>query len=312
MTYWLKPLSLAGVIVGAILTGLGRLAAWWPALDIVNDGLPFLLAGTLLVFGLAALARDLRLIVTASLLVAINLLIAYSAMQSAASEAPPGSERALRIITFNVWRGNDRIDEVAKFLARANADAVVLQEVTQEDDNKLRETLRDIYPFAAGDFHLVILSKHPILEQGRLDRPGFPPWISLMLRWVRLDVNGTEVQLAGVHLARPFYPTLHEQDIETVIEFVQGRSGPLVIAGDFNMTPWTEKLNRLTNVTGLRRYNNLHFTWPLQFRGVPVLPFVATDNILASPDFTKIATHTGPRLGSDHRPVIADLALAAP
>ena len=42
-----------------------------------------------------------------------------------------------------------------------------------------------------------------------------------MLRWVRLDVNATTFELAGVHLARPFYPELQEEDIEALTEFVQ-------------------------------------------------------------------------------------------
>ena len=45
MTSWLKGLIVAGVLLGASLTGLGLLAQWWPALDIVNNGLPFVAAG---------------------------------------------------------------------------------------------------------------------------------------------------------------------------------------------------------------------------------------------------------------------------
>ena len=47
----------------------------------------------------------------------------------------------------------------------------------------------------------------------------------------------------------------------------------------------------------------------MQWRGVPLLPLVPIDNVFASPHFAKIATTVGPRLGSDHRPVIADIAL---
>ncbi|MGZ8417797.1 MAG: hypothetical protein ACXWVQ_12605 [Methyloceanibacter sp.] len=37
---------------------------------------------------------------------------------------------------------------------------------------------------------------------------------------------------------------------------------------------------------------------------------VAIDNVFASRDFAKIDILAGARLGSDHRPVIADIALA--
>ncbi len=220
MTSWLRGLIVAGVLLGACLTGLGLLAQWWPALDIVNNGLPYLATGAVLILGLAAVTLDWRLILPAALLAAVNVLLVIAALHGAAVEAAPGSQRFLRIATFNLWSGNDRMGEVAKFLAEIDADAVVLQEVTSEHGAVLRQALRSRYPFVLGETGLVILSKHPILAEGRIDRPGFPPWISLMLRWARLDVNGTTFELVGVHLARPFYPELQQQDIVALTEFV--------------------------------------------------------------------------------------------
>jgi endonuclease/exonuclease/phosphatase (EEP) superfamily protein YafD len=302
----------AVIAAGALLTTLGLLASWQPALDIVNNGIPYLLAGSLLVFGLACIARDRRLIVAAILLVALNAFTFRSGLHGAAAEAAPGSQRFLRVITFNLWGGNDRMDEVAKFLATSDADVLVLQEVTPSHRAVLRQALRAAYPYAAGDIRLVLLSRHPILAEGKLDRPGFPPWISLMLRWVRLEVNGATFELAGVHLARPFYPELQETDVEALVAFAASRDTPLIIAGDFNMSPWTEKLRRLGRLAGLRRYNTFQLTWPLRRGRLPLLPLVAIDNVLASPSFDKIATTGGPRLGSDHMPVIVDLALSKP
>lgn len=117
------------------------------------------------------------------------------------------------VVTFNLWDRNERMDDVVKFLAEADADAVALQEVTREHGTALRQALGSLYPFALGETRLVILSKHTILAEGRIDRPGYPPWISLMLRWARarLDVNGTVFELAGVHLPRPFYPELRNK-----------------------------------------------------------------------------------------------------
>lgn len=189
---------------------------------------------------------------------------------------------------------------------------MVLQEVTRRHGTALRQALQSRYPFSLGDTGIVILSKHSILAEGRIDRPGYPPWSSLMLRWARLDVNGTTFELAGVHLARPFYPELQEQDIESLTEFVQSRTMPLIVAGDFNLSPWTEKLARFTGSTGLKRYNTFCLTWPMRRGNLPLLPLVATDNLFASRHFAKIATRGAPRLGSDHRAIIADIALAAP
>jgi endonuclease/exonuclease/phosphatase family metal-dependent hydrolase len=130
-----------------------------------------------------------------------------------------------------------------------------------------------------------------------------------MVRWVQLEVNGTKFELAGIHLARPFYPELQQEDVAALIAFATSRTLPLVVAGDFNMSPWTEKLGRFERSSGLKRYNTFHLTWPMQKRSLPLVPLVAIDNVFASPRFARIAVVPGPRLGSDHRPITADLAL---
>ncbi len=309
MIAWLKLLIATDLALGAVLTGLGWLASWWPALDLFNNGLPALAAGTLGVFGLALLVRDWRLIVPAALLAAINIGLVFAGLQGAAAEASPGSGRFLRVVTFNLLFGNDRIDGIDKFLNQTDADVVVLQEVTKDHLIPLHQGLDARYPHSRGEFGLVIFSKYPIRADGRVDRPNYPEWISLMARWVELDVNGTAVELVGVHLARPFYPVLQQQDVTMLTQFVLARKLPIIVAGDFNLTPWTDQLKRFTELTGLGRFNTFHFTWPMRWRKYPIVPLVAIDNVFASPDFANIATIGGARLGSDHRPIIADIAL---
>lgn len=215
-------------------------------------------------------------------------------------------------MTFNLLFGNDRIDGIDKFLNQTDADIVVLQEVTKDHLIPLHQGLDPRYPHSRGEFGLVIFSKYPIRADGRVDRPNYPEWISLMARWVELDVNGTAVELVGVHLARPFYPVLQVHDVTALTQFVLARKLPIIVAGDFNLTPWTDQLKRFTELTGLGRFNTFHYTWPMRWRKYPIVPLVAIDNVFASPDFANIATIGGPRLGSDHRPVIADIALAKP
>jgi len=308
MSKILRVIVAACLALGAALTALGVLANWYPALDIVNDGLPFLATGALALLALAFATRGRRLIGGAAVLLAVAFALLLSGLPGAAPEAPAGSERFLRVATFNLWGGNDHTKTVAKFLDEIDAGAVVLEEV-RDHHRAFLDSLQIRYPYRSGEEGLVTLSKYPILEDGRGDREGYPPWMSLIIRWVRLDVNGKPIELAGVHLARPFYPELQQDDIVALTAFVQSRRGPLILAGDFNMAPWTVKLKRFTKATGLGRFNTFYPTWPMRLRDIPVLPFVPIDNVFASSDFAKIGATVGPRLGSDHRPVIADLAL---
>src|SRR5512143_3928832 len=180
MPFALKALAKAGLVIGAILTLIGLLARWFPALDIVNNGLPFLLAGTLIVLILAAVARSGLLTVLALLLAIINCTHFTLALEGGAQEATPGAARFLRVVTFNVWHHNDRIDDIAKSLADTDADLVVMQEMTSDNWSKLRAELASRYSYNLGDYGLVILSKYKITENGRVDRGGMPPWASLM------------------------------------------------------------------------------------------------------------------------------------
>jgi endonuclease/exonuclease/phosphatase (EEP) superfamily protein YafD len=79
------------------------------------------------------------------------------------------------------------------------------------------------------------------------------------------------------------------------------------LAADFNITPWSPVFADILEGSGLRD-SSLGFgvapTWlsrPLFF-GLPI------DHILVSPDIKVKNRHVGPDVGSDHFPVIADLA----
>lgn len=310
MIEWLRVLVGMGIALGLVLTGFGWLAQFWPALDLVNNALPAFAAGSVVLFLLALITRHWRSIALAGLLAAINVGLIFAGLHGAAAEAAPGAKRFLRVVTFNLRFDNDRIDGIDKFLSQTDADVVVLQEATKEHLGLLHQGLDSRYPYSVGEFSVAIFSKYAIKADGGVDRPGYPDWIRLLARWVELDVNGTTVELVGDHLARPFYPVLQEHDVMALTQFVLTRKLPVIVAGDFNLTPWTDQLKSFTRTTGLGRFNTFIFTWPMRWRQYPLVPIVAIDNVFASREFAKIATIGGARQGSDHRPIIADITLA--
>jgi endonuclease/exonuclease/phosphatase (EEP) superfamily protein YafD len=73
--------------------------------------------------------------------------------------------------------------------------------------------------------------------------------------------------------------------------------------------PWSQPLRRLTSATGLRSVHDsygLGGTWPT---GIPLLR-VPIDNCLVSEGLIALDRRLGPDVGSDHFPLIVDLALA--
>lgn len=307
-----KILVVLGVGGGAFLTALGLFANWFSFLDLINDGLPFLFTGCLLLVAVALVIRGRFLIAAAALLAVVNGAVLVGALQEAAPAAAPGSARFMRVATFNLSSQNDRMEDVAAFLAASDADVIVLEETTSAHLAELRQALNSRYPHILGEWSIVILSKHPIVAHGRSDPPGYPPWVSPMARWARIEVKGVAVEIVGVHLTRPFYPAGQDQDYAALTAFVRSRDLPLVVAGDFNATPWTVKFADLIRTTELAPHNTLYPTWPTELLHIPVLPLFPTDNIATSREFTALGAEAGPRLGSDHRPFIADIALSEP
>jgi endonuclease/exonuclease/phosphatase (EEP) superfamily protein YafD len=85
----------------------------------------------------------------------------------------------------------------------------------------------------------------------------------------------------------------------------EAANGRLVLAGDLNLTPWSPRFARLLTETGLddsglRRGLAPTWLWPFG---------LAIDHVLVGAGLVALDNHLGPELGSDHRPVIVDLAI---
>jgi endonuclease/exonuclease/phosphatase (EEP) superfamily protein YafD len=309
----LSLLVIAGLVGAVIATALGLLAGWVPLLELFNHFRPFILAGTLVLLGLAFITRRRSLVILSALLALINLGLFVIALQGAAATAAPGSQRFLRVVTLNLWMHNQRIDLVADFLRQADGDVVSLEEVETKPGEQLTELLRPIYPYVIGDGGILLLSKLPPVASGHVNGAKLEGWARLpLILWAKFDKEGFEFELAGVHPAWPFNPRDQVADTDSLIAFARNRSAPLILAGDFNLTPWSLKLQRLTGETELGRANTFYFTWPANPR-LPmkyVTPFVAIDNVFVSRQFAIQSISAGPYVGSDHRPLIADIALS--
>jgi endonuclease/exonuclease/phosphatase (EEP) superfamily protein YafD len=280
-----------------------------PALDIVNNGLPLLAIGLKVLLLVSLALRNRMLIIATVSLLAIGLAVLIPNLAGAASSAPENAERFLRVATFNVWdKGNIRAKEVESFFAEINADVIVSEEVGSRHE-KLLVHLRRAYPQQAGEGGLGILSKHPVVDKGWLDGSHELCRLSPTGKWARVDVDGRKIDIVGVHMRRPFFPNLQKSGFDKLRRFMTTVTEPVIVAGDFNAAPWTQKLHAPLSTTGVKRLNTVKPSWPAQWRNLELLPILPIDNILVSKHLSKIDLRVGPRLGSDHLPVIADIAL---
>ncbi len=269
--------------------------------------------------GLALLAFTLLLrwrpaIWLAAAITAVNLILFAAAIYGSAASAGDGADKLLRVVSLNVWVNNPQSADIADFVLREDGDIVVLTEVSAEQSAKLREALGARYPHVLGSRGVLLLSKRAPLASGYVSNPGIDGWgrVSL-INWARFQHDGVTFELAGVHLAWPFNPLDQVNDIDTLIGFAKDRGVPLIVAGDFNLTPWSLKLQRFRRQTGLGRTFTFALTWPVKRIRMPFsalnFPIVGIDNVFVSKEFAVQSADVGPYVGSDHKPVIVDLAV---
>ena len=85
----------------------------------------------------------------------------------------------------------------------------------------------------------------------------------------------------------------------------------LIVAGDFNSTPWSFSLRRQDAWFGLKRRTRALFTFPVRtyskYKLTSPFPLLPLDQIYAGTDWKTVRVTRGARVGSDHLPTIAVL-----
>jgi endonuclease/exonuclease/phosphatase (EEP) superfamily protein YafD len=308
----------SAILVGAAVTVVGMLAPIYPAADFINHFRPFIFgaASALLV---AAVGIGAPLTIRAcAVLVALNAaLLALPLLWSAgaAERHAPGQalasagHRDLKLVTFNTRF--DDADPIARFLLHQDADIVVLQEIAPRQATALAALLRERYPHSHAcrpqdRCAAAIFAKQAWVAAGREEWTRDSP----EMIWAQFDgADVGKLRVIGVHLALPLRPDTQTRHVERLIARRASVDGPVLIAGDFNMTPWSYRLQRLLASTGLRRHAIFLRSWPTdrQFR-LPAPAFLI-DHVLTTPDIASVSIRTGPKMGSDHLPVIARVRL---
>jgi endonuclease/exonuclease/phosphatase (EEP) superfamily protein YafD len=309
---WLALIILASANLGLIAVVSGGITV---LADIFAP-----LSGHLIGFGLAAglaliVRRWMLTLLAAGIAVTIGVHAWLGLSRCCAPPPPPaqagvtkaavgGHTAPLTLLAFNTWDALHEYRPIARYLASAPADVVILLEFEGAKRPLLAE-LKSTYPFQMAcvnkeECSLALLSRLPLADAGvgRIQTHG-PDFI-----WARL---GSSVTIVGTHVHRPSQnPWRHVQQMTDLTDFLRRIDGPVVVAGDFNNSLWSSTFRRLRNATGLVPTSLMTSTWPAW--PLP-LPQVALDHILASSELAVLATGTGPPLGSDHLPVWAQLRL---
>ena len=265
-TSCLRLLVVAGLAFGIVMTGLGWLARWFPPFDVFNNAVPAIALGAIGLVVLALVARDWLLILATALLAAINVLLFLAGIEGSPAEAAPGADRFLRVVTFNVPHDNDRIDGAIAFLGETDADVIVLQEMATSHTEELRRVLGARYPQASAISALSFSPSSQSRPRGRSTGRATPTGCRHSRAGSSSTSRARRSRWSACTSHGPFHTELQAHDVAAVTQFLRGRNLPVIVAGDFNLTPWTEQLKGVIRATGLQRYNTFHPTWPMRWR----------------------------------------------
>jgi len=213
-------------------------------------------------------------------------------------------------------------------ILRADADVVVLVEARDGPMNTIGAALVGTYPYQVGSSSVYIFSRLPLVEPQRgIVRSGAHD--SLL---AQVQVGGRLIGVAAVHLVRTEaytgigggVPSLLQNGRQyrtaerdaAAAELAAGLSQlgrPVVLAGDFNMTA----SSRSYDLVAARFEDSFReagwgfgHTYPTRLRGLGIaLPLLRIDYIFHSPELVALRAAVGADGGSDHLPLVADLAL---
>ncbi len=248
-----------------------------------------------------------------SLLLTGSTVLPYAGPGRAAhADAVTPAARTVRVLLANVLLGNRAHGRVLDLVLEADADVLIFQEVNERWSSALAP-ITGRYPYIVGKpredaFGTVVYSRLPI-EEVDVMVLGKAGRATVCLRVI---VDGAPLTIVCTHPKPPLRPipfALRNDQLEQVADLVGRLPRPLVLAGDLNTTmwsPWFRRLSERTALRSVRRGFGVLASWPAALPGFLRIPI---DHLMVSDDVSVTGCRLGAPTGSDHVPLIVDLAL---
>ena len=307
---WFVILSLLAVAGGRLL--------FWDGLSVLvalNSVTPLLYLPAWVVALMAVASRRWLLFGVTTVVLACHLVFALPELL-AGKAIPAGTDAAprLRLFSANVLIGKGEVDGYAHEIGASEPDIVVLQEASPLFHAALRQTgtlsqlLHEVVLPRSDPFSMVVASRWPLEDIAVLPAQGRP-----VLVRVTVAVPGQHVRLLAMHAIAPRLGHLKAwtDDLALLRRSVDQHGIPVVVVGDLNATWGNRSFRRildlgLTDAAASRRAPFV-MTWPRNRKGIP--PVLRIDHVLTGNGAVVTRIVAGKGKGSDHRPLIADVAL---
>lgn len=230
---------------------------------------------------------------------------------------PPASIQtkgdAFKLLNANILAKNRNYEALSALIHRETPDIVALEEVTAEWAAGIKPAMRS-YPYQvviplSNAFGIALYSKWPLsgtqvkyfgnAYRGR----HFPSIVS------HVHVGSNIITLVVAHPLPPMAGfSVRNSQLADLANQRKVLGNRLLVVGDLNMSPWSPYFQRFILQTGLRD-SQLGFGIQPSWPAANPLVRIPIDHVLVSQQFVVLKRKLGPDIGSDHLPVIAELAL---
>ena len=317
-----RPPRLDLIDILALLVGLAALCAASLAqagrlhisLDIFSNFAPFWLAGAMLPLvravwpGRRRLRPALALVGVAGAILSGDL-IAPEYLRPIRPEVAATSPHQIKLIQFNAWEKNAAPDASADWIAAQKPDVVTMEDAEApiylamlQRGFKARRGIADTIVFSrrlrAPHSFAIPVEDWPLLPSFARDT---------------LVIDGQAFDVVAVHLDRPIRGS-QLGEAEVLFDILKSvNRDRVIVAGDFNLTPWSFSLRKIDGLQDLERRDRALPSWPVQWPRptTPRFPFafLPIDHVYAGRSWRTVKVELGPKLASAHRPLIVTLAL---
>ena len=307
---WLGLLAGGASMLDGLLGLGGALSPW---LDIANNLAPILATAGLLALLAAPLRRATRLAGLAMGLTGLLLAAWRMAPEWRRPEPPAAAATApgqIKVIQFNAWERNPQLPQAVDWLMAQHPDVVVLEETGPllRDLILARTGWRGVMGYSTTT---MIITPPPYLE---MNRPQVDPASKLTFVNATYASASGRYDVVGVHLDWPGPRQARQRAALRQVLAALPRERT-ILAGDFNSTPWSLALRADDRGFGLIRRDRAAWSWPAAivrpWRSPWPFPFMPLDHVYAGPGWATVSVTRGPRLGSDHYPLVVILAPVA-
>ena len=280
-------------------------------LDILSNlSFQILIGGVILIFILLFLKRFLATIICIIFCVVYTFDILSNCNKcNAILKDKSQNKNIIKLMTFNnsYYNPNENFEDIKSLIVSEKIDIIQFQEVSPQMNKKIK-SLKSIFPYNTGLdkpldlFDSLILSKYPLLNT-KIGKHH--------LVQTNFILNEKKISILGIHL----YPQEYQVNLNYALQqtnylkkTVNNINTNLILLGDLNMTSSSKRFTNFLKDTNLYTYSsfkNITSTWPTY---LPNYLGIQIDHVLFTKNFRLISKKIANDFGSDHRPLIVELA----